>query len=214
MSVVPNSDFKTRLCKNNFFEYLFGFSVRKVSFGFSLIELIIVILVLAIVSIIALPKFLNIQKDAQIAILENFSGSFKAVTDLVYAKAVLQNKDKQSNVSVSINNLNINTYFGAPQEIWNNALGELLNSDIYYTGNGYYDFNGGNTADTVVCTQASICVIDQTPSSTIKLGLAGWGMFFFPKGRSLADDCYAYYSFSQDGSKVTFKEIDTVIVGC
>ena len=195
-------------------EYLFGFNVRKVSFGFSLIELIIVILVITIMSVIVLPKFLNIQKDAQISILDNFSGSFKTLTDMVYAKAVLQNKEKLSNVSVSINNKNINTYFGVPQEIWNNALGELLNSDIYYSGNGYYDYNGGNTADTVVCTQASLCVIDQTPSSIIKSGLAGWGMFFFPKGRSLADDCYAYYSFSQDGSKITFKEIDTVIVGC
>jgi len=188
--------------------------VRKVSFGFSLIELIIVILVLAIMSVVALPKLLNIQKDAQVSILKKFSGSLKTVTDLVYTKAVLQNKEKQSNVSVSVNNLNINTYFGAPQEIWNNALGELLNSDIYHSGNGYYDFNGGNTANAVECTQASICVIDQTPSNKIKPGLAGWGMFFFPKGTSLVDNCYAYYSFSQNGTEVTFKEVDTVINGC
>ncbi|MDF4309871.1 type II secretion system protein, partial [Vibrio parahaemolyticus] len=37
--------------------------------GFTLIELIMCIIILGVVGVVALPKFLGIQKDARIAVL-------------------------------------------------------------------------------------------------------------------------------------------------
>lgn len=43
--------------------------------GFTLIELIVCIIILGVVSVIALPKFLGLQKDARVAVLVWREGS-------------------------------------------------------------------------------------------------------------------------------------------
>ena len=45
--------------------------VEKYNEGFSLIELVVVIAVLAILAAVALPNFLGVQKDGQIAAAKN-----------------------------------------------------------------------------------------------------------------------------------------------
>ena len=51
--------------------------------GFTLIELIIVIVLLGILAVTAAPKFLNLQDDARDSVLEGIAGSGKT---LVYFK--------------------------------------------------------------------------------------------------------------------------------
>ena len=60
--------------------------------GFTLIELIIVITLLGILSVFALPRFLDIGTDARIAALEQMEVSIEAATNLVKIKAELQDK--------------------------------------------------------------------------------------------------------------------------
>lgn len=71
---------------------LFGVYMLKKQKGFTLIELIIVITLLGILSIIALPRFLDIGTDARIAALEQMEVSMKAATNLVNIKAEIENK--------------------------------------------------------------------------------------------------------------------------
>ena len=58
--------------------------------GFTLIELVIAIIVLGILAATAVPKFLNLQNDAEKATLKGFSGAFSAGIDLISSKHLLE----------------------------------------------------------------------------------------------------------------------------
>ena len=60
--------------------------------GFTLIELIIVITLLGILSVIALPRFMDIGTDARLAALSQMEVSIEAATNLVNIKAKIENK--------------------------------------------------------------------------------------------------------------------------
>lgn len=55
--------------------------------GFTLIELIIVIVILGILSVTAFPRFVNLSKDAKVAVLTQFSASTKAANNLIFLKS-------------------------------------------------------------------------------------------------------------------------------
>ena len=66
----------------------------KHSAGFTLIELVIVIIILGILAVTAAPKFLNLQSDARASTLSGMKAAMESASSLVYSKAVLAGYEK------------------------------------------------------------------------------------------------------------------------
>ncbi|KJF81128.1 type II secretion system protein [Photobacterium angustum] len=57
--------------------------------GFTLIELVVVIVILGILAVTAAPKFLNLQNDARNASLQGLKGTIQGAASIVYGKAAI-----------------------------------------------------------------------------------------------------------------------------
>jgi MSHA pilin protein MshA len=63
--------------------------MNKQQSGFTLIELVAVIVLLGILAVTALPRFINIQSDARQAVLEGVNSSIRGANTQLYAKALI-----------------------------------------------------------------------------------------------------------------------------
>ncbi|PMG77916.1 hypothetical protein BCU84_09475 [Shewanella sp. 10N.286.51.B7] len=62
--------------------------------GFTLIELVVVIIILGILAVTAAPKFINLQGDARVSTLQGAKAAIQSANSLVYSKAALAGVEK------------------------------------------------------------------------------------------------------------------------
>ena len=110
----------------------------------------------------------------------------------------------------------VRAYYDAVRETWvgqNGATGlqGLLNGEFDYLGRSAHS---NTSLLTQTCSDAQMCIVDLTITDTVIPGKGGYGLFFFPKGKKLNDNCFAYYSFEVSGSEVVYSEVSTVETGC
>ena len=82
--------------------------------GFTLIELVVVIVILGILAITAAPKFLNMQGDARVATLNGMKAAMQSASSMVYSKAVIKGVETSGASSVTAGSDTISTVYGYP----------------------------------------------------------------------------------------------------
>lgn len=65
-------------------------SVSNEQKGFTLIELVVVIVILGILAVTAAPKFIDLTSDARESVMEGVSGSIESAVSLAQAKALIE----------------------------------------------------------------------------------------------------------------------------
>ncbi len=169
--------------------------------GFTLIELVVVIIVLGIIAVIALPKFIDFRTDADASVLKGMQGSLKSARDLVAAQIALrpENLNNAQTRFTLEDGQSIRVRAHYPDGRWNNTFSRLVDFDsvTYVTSNQCTESN----SDTVWCARnRGLGWFVQRGYTT---ATTGRGFIIFPRGNNLNNTrCYLYY-FNPNDNNVT-----------
>ncbi|PSW31653.1 MSHA biogenesis protein MshA [Photobacterium phosphoreum] len=75
--------------------------------GFTLIELVVVIVILGILAVTAAPKFLNLQDDARASSLQGLKGAIDGAAGITYGKAAIKGVESVSTAATTFDGIEI-----------------------------------------------------------------------------------------------------------
>jgi MSHA pilin protein MshA len=157
--------------------------------GFTLIELIIVIVVLAIVAAIALPRFVDLKDRSQLAVMDGLEGAMRSGAATVYSQALVEGQNVGVGSIVS-NGATIELHSGYPIGNLNRGFKFAINLDnITFTPPGV-------ECPDEWCGRGNQSSVPGGPSTTT--GLAGK---IWPTGYEWGDECGVYYINHEDGTE-------------
>jgi MSHA pilin protein MshA len=76
---------------------------RKNTQGFTLIELVVVIVILGILAATVAPKYVDLTAEAHTATLEAVKGSLEGASALVYSKSIVAGNQNDSSATITLN---------------------------------------------------------------------------------------------------------------
>ena len=153
--------------------------------GFTIIELVVVIVIMGIVSVTAASKFLNLQSDARISALQGLRGGMQGAADMVYPIAIQRNLEKLSSAQITIEGDNIELVYGYPAADSANAWSLLIEStfaDSIFNENDPAEWFFHNTSRN-----------------------EPWIRFMTKSKKKSSEDCFLLYNEATSSSAPTFE---------
>lgn len=169
--------------------------MRKTQQGFTLIELVVVIVILGILAVTAAPKFIDLQDDAHTGTLNAIKASMQSVSTLVHSKALIIGEQEEATSTVNVNGTAEPIAYGYPRSndaaaktSWENML------DIDTTN----DF-------TVIQLDSSIVIHPESKAAPTAVSSTV----------SAANNCYVYFTESTGaGNPLVITPYEVTVVNC
>lgn len=175
------------------------YSVKnKAQKGFTLIELVVVIVILGILAVTAAPKFINLQDDAHTATLNAIKASMQSASTIVHSKALIKGDENEATSTVKVNGADQDIAYGYPRSDDAADWGTLLDTDAA-------DFTTVLVADSGVNYVVVHPESKDAPTTIIAVG----------DDATAASNCYAYYTEATGaGTPVVITEPIIHVVEC
>ncbi|MGH8481082.1 MAG: prepilin-type N-terminal cleavage/methylation domain-containing protein [Nevskiaceae bacterium] len=128
--------------------------------GFTLIELVVVIVIIGILAAFAIPRFAGLAKDARVSALNGVAGALRSSSALVHGMALARNVVNDTTGLIALEGQNVdivNAYAAGSATGIQRAIGNLDASNYTVTHAG-----GVTTVQVVGAADAATCQVTYT----------------------------------------------------